>query len=111
MKKPIIYLALLIAMTASASTVEARKHTKPYTITDREEILAKKIDVAYKDNQLTLKEQKNLQDKLDRVRTDEQKMKDKNGGKLSYKDQTSLEKELNSISTKLHGKMLDKRVE
>ncbi len=89
------------------NSVEARK----YTIYDRQVALEKKIDKAYKDNQLTLKEADNLKGKIKSVKEEEEKMKNKNGGKLSYEDNTTLEKDLNKISDKLHRKMLDKRAE
>ena len=99
-------LALVVAFVASP-IAQAHK----YTITDREVALERKIDSAYKANQLTLKEVDNLKDKIKSVKENEQKMKDKNGGKLSYENNTSLEKDLNKISDKLHTKMLDKRVQ
>ena len=102
----LVALSLVVAFAVSPC-VQAKK----YSITDRQVSLEKKIDKAYKDNQLTLKEADGLKEKIQEVRDDEQKMKDKNGGKLSYKNQTSLEKDLNSVSEKLQKKMLEKRVQ
>ena len=71
----------------------------------------KKINAAYEANQLTLQEADDLRDKMKKIKTKEEKMKDKNGGKLSYENLTSIEKDLNGVSDKLHKKMLDKRAE
>ncbi len=84
-------------------------HAKTYTVQDRQVALGKKIDQAYKTNHLTLKEADSLKSKLKDVKDNEQKFKDQNGGQLSVKDTTSLEKDLNKISSKLHKQMLEKR--
>src|SRR5271156_3044692 len=97
----IFALSLVIAFAVSPC-VQARK----YTIYDREVSLEKKIDTAYKANQLTLKEADSLKKKIQDVKETEQTMKDKNGGKLGIEDTTTLEKSLNKISVKLNQKML-----
>lgn len=38
-------------------------------------------------------------------------MRSKNGGKLSYKDMSKIEKDLNEISVALHKKELNKRID
>ena len=116
MKKKIIFAsALLLGTILITAPMEAkRKHpnpsNEPYTVTDREVSLDKKINDAYDANQLTLQEADDLRGKMKKIKDKEQKMKDKNGGKLSYGDNNSLEKSLNDVSTKLHKKMLEKRV-
>jgi hypothetical protein len=114
-KRTIIAWALLAGMMFTVSApADARKKAhsnEPYSIADREAMLDRKIDTAYNDNQLTLQEADDLRSKMKKTRDKEQKMKDKNGGKLSYSDNTSLEKSLNDVSNKLHKKMLDKRVQ
>jgi hypothetical protein len=105
--RTIFALSLLVAFAVSPSTVQAKK----YSIYDREVCLEKKIDSAYKANQLTLKEADSLKDKIREIKEEEEKMKDKNGGKLSYENQTSLEKNLNKVSEKLQKRMLEKRVQ
>lgn len=107
MKKNIVITLSLIAAFAVSPVVQAKK----YTISDREVSLEKKVDAAYKANQLTLKEADNLKSKLSDVKDEEVKMKQKNGGKLSYENLTKLEKDLNKISEKLQHKMLEKRVQ
>ncbi len=102
----IFALSLGVAFAVSPSA-QARN----YSINDRQVSLERKIDSAYKANQLTLKEADSLKGKIKDIKEDEQKMKDKNGGKLSYADMTILEKDLNKVSDKLHRKQLDKRAE
>jgi hypothetical protein len=102
----IFALSLVIAFAVSPCA-----QAKKYSVYDREVSLERKIDSAYKANQLTLKEADSLKDKIKGVKEDEQKMKDKNGGKLSYENVTDLEKELNKVSEKLHKKQLEKRVD
>ena len=106
--------ALLLGTTLTMSMpVQAKKHvhSEKLTITDREVVLDKKINVAYEANQLTLQEADDLRDKMKKIKTKEEKMKDKNGGRLSYANNTSLEKSLNDVSEKLQKKVLEKRVQ
>ncbi len=107
MKTNSIFALALIVAFAISPCAQARK----YSIYDRQVSLEREIKRAYKANQLTLKEADNLKSKLQDVKEEEQKMKDKNGGKLSYENTTSIEKDLNKISEKLQKKMLDKRVQ
>ncbi|HEY9682637.1 MAG TPA: hypothetical protein V6C86_13745 [Oculatellaceae cyanobacterium] len=86
---------------------EARKH---YTVTQRQDQLKKEVDAGQKANELTLKEANALRDRLSSVAEDETKMKSKNGGKLSYKDEGKIEKKLNGISVDMQKQKLAKRV-
>lgn len=114
MKREIIIgasILLGLGLAAMPDSAEARRHLAKYSLTDRQVSLEKKVDGAFAANQLTLKESDDLKGRLKWVKDEEQKMKDKNGGKLSYKDKTTLERSLNGISEKLQKKMLDKRVQ
>ena len=91
---------------ARVSPVEARKN---WTITQRQVQLRKEVESGQKANELTLKEANTFRDKLSDLTGDEAKMRAKNGGKLSYKDEGKLEKRLNSISVDLHKQKLAKR--
>ena len=86
---------------------QARRH---YTITQRQEMLRKEVNAGQKANELTLKEADALRDRLTGITEDEAKMKAKNGGKLSYKDEGKIEKKLNSISVDMTKQKLAKRV-
>jgi len=100
-------LVSLLIITASNSSFAARH----WTITQRQQALLAEINTARKHNQLTLKETNSLIDEQKKIVDKEQSMKDKNGGKLSQKDMTSLERSLNDLSNKLHKKVLEKRVQ
>ena len=115
MKKEII-LASTLLMGLSlvlVPPVQAKNHShaKKYSIADREASLEKKITDGYNANQLTLQQSDDMKSKLKKIQDTEQKMKDKNGGKLSYENNTSLEKSLNKVSEKLQKDMLEKRVQ
>jgi len=113
-KRVVIISALLLGSSLGLMpSGEARRLSTrhEYTITDRQVVLEKKIDAAYSANQLTLQEADDLRGKIKKVKEKEQKMKDTNGGKLSYANRTSLEKALNSVSEKLQKKVLEKRVQ
>jgi hypothetical protein len=107
MKTNGIFALSLVAAFAVSPCVQAKK----YTIYDREVALERKIDKAYKANQLTLKESDSLKNKIKDIKENEQDMKNKNGGKLSYENMNDLEKSLNKVSNKLNQKMLDKRTQ
>ncbi|MBN9394870.1 MAG: hypothetical protein J0H83_06470 [Candidatus Melainabacteria bacterium] len=98
---------LLAGQFALSSPAEARK----LTITQRQNILKQKINTAQRRGDLTLKEANHLRDDLRDVYDREAKMRDKNGGKLSYKNITDIEKDLNRISVKIQKKGLEKRVQ
>jgi hypothetical protein len=112
MKLRVIALAAgcLVSMTTLASNfpAEAAKH---YTITQRQEMLNKEVSAGLKANELTLKEANKLKDRLTDVRNRIEKMKAKNAGKLSYKDEGKVEKDLNAISVDMQKEKLAKRVQ
>jgi hypothetical protein len=101
-------LSLSVMTTLVQPTVaQAKVH---YTITQRQEMLRKEVNAGQKANELTLKEADSLRDRLTSITEDESKMKAKNGGKLSYKDEGKIEKKLNSISVDMTKQKLAKRV-
>jgi hypothetical protein len=95
------------AITVSVQRAEAAK--PKVTITDRIEILSKKIDKGQKANELTLKEADKLRSDITKINEKIEKAKAKNAGKLSYEDESKIEKDLNKVSIKLTTKELDKR--
>ena len=112
MKTKLLALVLLATVCGaqSISLPQMAEAKKPYTITDRQVELRKKVQVAFKKNELTAKEQTKLNDQLDDIDADIAKAKDKNGGKLSYKDEGKMEKRLNKVSVDLQKWQLEKRV-
>jgi hypothetical protein len=100
----LVSMATLVANTPA----DAKKH---YTITQRQEMLNKEVTAGLKANELTLKEANKLKERLADVTSRIAKMKEKNAGKLSYKDEGKVEKDLNSISVDMQKEKLDKRVQ
>jgi hypothetical protein len=116
MKSGLVALTAILIVTVCGGTLcgepasAAAPHKKPYTVTDRQNELRKKVAVAAKQNELTQKEASKLNQMLDDVDADIQKMKSKNAGKLSYKDEGKVEKRLNKVSLDLQKYQLAKRV-
>jgi hypothetical protein len=99
---------LSLTILVSNCPAEAAKH---YTITQRQEMLNKEVTAGLKANELTLKEANKLKDRLTDVTNHIAKMKEKNAGKLSYKDEGKVEKDLNAISVDMQKEKLEKRVQ
>jgi hypothetical protein len=97
----------LISISILTSPATAKR---PYTITERIETFQKDIARDQKTGDLTKKEADDLRDSLSKVNEKITKMKSKNGGKLSYKDEGKIEKELNDVSLDLKKRELNKRV-
>ncbi len=106
-----IVCALLVMSVLQLAPQSSEAKARRYTITQRHEILAAKINRMEKAGELTLKEARSLRDDNQDLWRKVVRMKAKNGGKLSYKDIAECEKDLNRISTKIHAKALEKRVE
>jgi hypothetical protein len=110
-KQICLSLALAVSFGAAFSLAQPEAFAKKakVTITDRMEILSKKIEKGQKANELTLKEADKLRESINDIKERIEKAKDKNGGKLSYEDENKIEKDLNKVSVKLTAKELDKR--
>jgi len=108
-------ISLSLAVVAACATVlsvpgvEAANKKKPITITERIQELSSKIDAGQKSNELTLDEATDLRGKITKINEKIDKCQSKNAGKLSYKDENSIEKDLNKVSTKLFQQELAKR--
>src|SRR5580700_5689895 len=89
----VVTSTISLASLAEAKTLKVAK--KEVTITDRIGELSKKIDLGQKNNELTLDEATDLRKKITKINEKIDKCQSKNGGKLSYKDQNGLEKDLN----------------
>jgi hypothetical protein len=98
-------LAMALGLCVSPDAL-AKKH---YTITSRITALEHRINAGQKANELTLKEANSLRDDISDVNGKIAKYKSKNGGKLSYKDENTVEKKLNDVSIALQKKELAKR--
>jgi hypothetical protein len=112
MPNKVALLILLSAVSISVCQIDSvSAKAKQWTITERQQALSSKVDKGEKSNELTKKEADKLRSRLSDVDDKIQKAKDKNGGKLSYKDEGKIEKILNSISVDLDKEELDKRVQ
>ncbi len=106
-----IVSSLVVASSWSMPT-EAKSAKQPdKTVTQRQVELMKDIDASEKSGELTFKEAAALRKSGVKVTEKEARMKDKNGGKLSYKNITEIEGDLNKISNKNHKQQLQKRVQ
>jgi septal ring factor EnvC (AmiA/AmiB activator) len=103
------FLATIAGIVGSSPNAMAAK-SKVWTITDRQMELRRRVEKGLKGSELTAKEAKKLNDHLNDIDTDINKMKTKNAGKLSYKDEGKIEKRLNDISLDLEKCELQKRV-
>lgn len=103
-----IALSLVAAISWCCATNDAE--AKKWTITQRHEALSKEIAKGEKSGELTLKEAEGLRSECDKITARIDKMKSKNGGKLSYTDENRLEKDLNKLSQRIQAKELAKRV-
>lgn len=102
--------AILLAAAFGLSSRQAEAK-KPVTVTEREERLKQEINQGQKSGDLTLKESEDLRNQEAKIEAKQLKMKAKNGGKLSYDNENTLEKDLNKLSLKIQKLKLAKRVE
>lgn len=102
-------LVVLAVLQIAPQSSEARSHR--YTITQRHQILAAKINRMERTGELTLREARSLRDDNQDIWQKVHRMKVRNGGKLSYDNIAEVEKDLNRISNRIHKKALAKRVE
>jgi hypothetical protein len=106
------HLCLCLAVSTGLGAIVCSPNAeavRKYTITQRIETLSTKVNAGQKSGELTLKEADSLRDKIADVNTRIDKFKAKNGGKLSYANENSIEKDLNGVSLKLTKKELSKR--
>jgi hypothetical protein len=106
-------VAISLAVTTAlglflSQAVEARK--KQWTVTERQVQLQKETTAGEKANELTKKEADDIREDLAKIQTKIDKAKEKNGGKLSYKDEAKTEARLNDVSLKIQKFKLAKRV-
>lgn len=98
-------LGLLLGVSALQQPVQAG-----WTIYERQVRLKKEVAQGMKANELTKKEYEGLMDSLTHINERITKMKAKNFGKLSIKDQGKIEKSLNDVSVRIQKYRLEKRV-
>lgn len=87
---------LTIFLVCSPLAADAKK----WTVTQRLEKLSKEIDEGRTGNELTTKQVEDLKKEVADIKERMEKMKSKNGGKLSIPDTNKVHKELNDLSVK-----------
>lgn len=86
---------LLVSLTFS-QPADAKK----WTVTERLVKISKEIDEGRTANELTVSQTTDLKDEIAKIKERMEKMKEKNGGKLSIPDTNKVHKELNDLSVK-----------
>jgi peptidoglycan hydrolase CwlO-like protein len=102
----LLTLSLAVSLTLPNAATAARK----WTITQRIEAEQSRINKGEKSGELTKKEADDLRGTISDINTKIGKMKEKNAGKLSYKDEGKIEKQLNGVTVKYTKLSLEKRV-
>lgn len=95
-----------VTQTAFMPTADAK-----LTISQRQNILLKKINRAERSGELTHKEAVGCRNKRSDIIAMEGRMRNRNNGKLSYADINKVESELNKLSLRIQKKALAKRVD
>jgi hypothetical protein len=102
---------VIVSLCCGLFCQESSAKSKNWTITERQEALNKDIKQGVKSGELTAKEGDSLTNESASIEATIVRMKGKNDGKLSYKDEQKLEKKLNSLSLRIQKLKLDKRVQ
>lgn len=110
MNRSKLFASLLVIPAAWSFLQLPGQAAKKWTVTQRQEQLAKETGTGEKANELTKKEADDVRSDLADISSRIAKMKEKNGGKLSYKDEGKIEKALNDVSLKIQKLKLQKRV-
>lgn len=101
-----IGLIAIFAQTVMSPPADAK-----FTISQRQNILLKKINRAERSGDLTHKEAVSLRKKRSDIIAMESRMRNRNNGKLCYADINKVENELNKLSLRIQKKALAKRVD
>lgn len=80
---------------------------KKWTVTERIQKLSKEIDEGRAANELTSKQVEALKNSIDDIKTKMEKMKEKNGGKISVPDTKKLHDEMTALSVKIYKQRMD----
>jgi len=78
-------------------------HAGDWTLRQREEWLAKRIDMARDDHSLTSFERDRIRDQLNDLRDQENHMRDAHDGQLTDNETAALETNLDTMADQIHG--------
>lgn len=103
--KATLVFAAILSLVLALSPLPS--FAKKWTVTERLEHLSKDIDEGRAANELTLKQVESLKNDAKDIKETMEKMKAKNGGKLSIPDTNKLHRELTDLSVKTLKTRLD----
>lgn len=99
----LVSASLFLAAYFTPLSAEAKK----WTVTQRIEKLSKEIDEGRTANELTAKQVDSLKKTVDDIKAKMEKMKDKNGGKISVPDTKTLHDDMTALSVKIYKQRMD----
>lgn len=100
-------LGLSLAVLMSSALVVSPAFAKKWTVTERITKLSKEIDEGRQANELTTSQVDALKKSVESVKSKMDKMKEKNGGKLSLPDTRKLHDEMTNLSVKIYRQRLE----
>lgn len=106
-QRAMITIAMSALLFAGAYFSPLSAEAKKWTVTQRVEKLSKEIDEGRSANELTTKQVDSLKKMVDEIKTRMEKMKNKNGGKLSVPDTKSLHDDMTNLSVKIYKQRMD----
>lgn len=106
-KEPVTVLMIASLLSLSFALAQLPCLAKKWTVTERIEKLSSDIDAGRKANELTVKQVDTLKKMVADINEKIEKMKAKNGGKLSVPDTKKLHDQMTGLSVKLLKMQLD----
>ncbi len=100
-------LGLTLAVLVSSALSMTPAFAKKWTVTERITKLSKEIDEGRQANELTTSQVDALKNAVDSLKEKMEKMKNKNGGKLSLPDTRKLHDEMTNLSVKIYRQRLE----
>lgn len=100
-------LGLSFALLVSAALATTPAFAKKWTVTERITKLSNEIDEGRKANELTTSQVEALKKSVDSIKNKMDKMKEKNGNKLSLPDTRKLHDEMTNLSVKIYRQRLE----
>lgn len=100
-------LGLTLAVLVSSALSMTPAFAKKWTVTERITKLSKEIDEGRQANELTTSQVDALKKSVETLKEKMEKMKNKNGGKLSLPDTRKLHDEMTNLSVKIYRQRLE----
>lgn len=100
-------VAVVLLLFGGSSLFSPSVDAKRWTVTQRIEALSKEIEEGRKANELTAKQVESLKKFVADIQAKMDKMKAKNGGKLSIPDTKKLHDDMTDLSTKIYRQRME----